>query len=172
MRLTHFVFLIALLCPSLAFATSARSILTCTSTTTRLEEVTGVGVRESTECAEPATWIDLTVGVQLVALQVTGPRQVVSLGASPSLGVLLAWRPVGWTATPFVIGGELTFAMTLISPELAEGTATHVEIWTVGAVNLLGWFAVGIGGRYGLAVREGLEDFARLVVTAGLRIPL
>lgn len=151
-------------------------ILACTSTITRQEKLdlgdNENGWKETTECADPSEWIDLAVGVQLFALQLTGPRQVVSLGAAPSLGALFAWKPAGWTATPFVFGAELTFAMTLISPELAEGTATHVEIWTVGALNILGWFAVGIGGRYGLAVREGISDFARLVITAGLRLPL
>lgn len=161
-----------ILLPSVAHATAAKVVLTCSSTVTQLEEVPGVGVRESEECASPTSWLDVAVGVDIVALQLTGKRQVVSLGAAPSFGLLLAWKPETWTATPMALGAELNFAMTVISPEIAEGSATHVESWVVAAFNVMGWFAVGVGGRFGFAIREGYNDFANLVLTGGLRLPL
>lgn len=167
-----FILFLSLLLPGEASATDARIPLVCTSTATVLREISSVGVREETECVDPTEWLDLAVGVNVFALQLTGPREVVSLGASPALGMLYAWRPAGWTATPFLLGAELTLAMTLISPAIVEGEATHVEIWTIAGLDLLGYLSIGIGGRFGLAVREGSDDFARLVLAGGLRMPI
>lgn len=152
-------------------ATDARVVLECARTTT-VAPVLGQAVDPICLREDETVWMDMSVGVDLFALQLTGKREVVTLGAAPSLGIIFAWKPEWWTATKLLLGGEITLAMTLISPELAEGRASHVEIWTVGSLNLFGWFAVGAGGRYGLAVREEASDFARLVITGGLRVPI
>ena len=163
--------LILLLCSSMltspaAEASEARIPLTCTSTATILE-TSGEVTEEA--CIDPTAWLDVVVGLHVLALQLTGERQVVELGAAPSLGILFAWRPKFWRATPLLLGVELVVSMTVID---GDGELEHVEAWTVLSLNLLGWMAVGVGGRYGVATRDDLEDFAHLVMTAGLRLPI
>lgn len=158
------VLLLVLASPGIAEATDARIVLECSRTTT-----ISVAGRSQETCldGDEMTWLDLVVGAQLVAIQLTGERKVVELGASPALALLLAWRPTWWTATKLLLGAE-----AIVSATILDASFDHVELWTVAGLNLLGYLSIGIGGYYGIATRAGLRDFAELVVTSGVRIPI
>lgn len=160
------VVLLLAMVPSIAEATDARIVLECSRTTT-----IAVGSKVESTCltGDESVWMDLVVGAQLVALQITGKRKIVELGAAPSLGLIFAWRPSWWTATKVLLGGEALVSATVLALDRA---LSHVEIWTVAGLNLLGYLSIGIGGRYGLATSDESSDFADLVLTSGLRVPI
>lgn len=163
--ITGALILFSALTPGLAEATDARIVIECRTTTI------AVGAAELETCldGDETTWLDFVVGAQVIALQLTGGRKVVELGAAPSLGLLIAWRPAWWTATRVLLGGEALVSATVLALDRA---LSHLEIWTVAAINLLGYLSIGIGGRYGIATSEDASDFAELVLTSGLRVPI
>lgn len=161
----YLVLLAVLLAPAVAEATDAKIVIECSKTTTIAPSI-GPEL-ETCLPGDESVWFDMVIGAQLVAIQLTGERKVVELGAAPALGLMLAWRPSWWKATKLLLGGEL-----IVSATVLDASFDHVEIWTVGALNLLGYLSIGVGGYYGIATREELSDFADLIVTGGLRIPI
>lgn len=154
---------------TLVGAPTTQATLVCTATVTQLTEVPGVGVRETQQCVGDQVTLGLSLGAELAAVQVTGHRGVVSVGATPSVGVRLSWRPAGWPKLlPEALGGELMVAVTTLDP---SAPPDRVHAWLVGSLRVIGWFALGLGGRFGLATKPGVPDTVDLVVTGGVRVP-
>lgn len=143
-------------------------ILVCTATVTQLTDVPGVGVKEEEICVGDRVDLGLTSGVDFAAIKLTGKREVISIGGTPTIGGRVGWKPSFWTVSDTLLGVDATVGMTALDLNDPED---RVFVWLVGHLNLLGWVTVGVGGRFGIATKDKVKDIADLVLTGGLRVP-